>query len=1368
MPTARRRHFRLLPCALAALMALPSVPSRALDVFTGNRPVYLASWYNGSSTEVHEFQFALDWQGWCNAHIGSSCQAIRYWNVAGNWDRNAVPNTFSGDARVEAGHTVRVGGLNSLYLGSIPDSARVSALSAAGRVEVSSQLSVANASFADLYLYSFARLETSGLSTVYNLSSGLGEFSGAGGTTQLQGWQPNTLGRLDLLVKADHRVQLAADAPALPLQVRLEPNARIENLSVLRSAGGSFGLQGTANLATLPTFDNIGTLSGSLSLDGLRFNNSGRVELAADEHIYIGLVGQHSGSFAAGTNSWISFGGFAAVGHNFLAGSNVTSSGQVFAGRGRHVVSGSWNVARTQVDSGGSLSFDGATPSIDELRVTGSLSQATFTPAVQFQDLIIENNGSVRLNGGPSQTQRLQLVSGGLDVNDLLVAQRFDWHSGYLGGTGPLRLPAQTTLHAGGRALATSVKLDGRLDWEGGTFGQWSGAFTISPTGRFYLAGDFDSAGGGGSISNFGRIEKTGGTGRATWGMGVHGGKGSVISVQSGVLALAGGGTHENATFNVSPGAALELSGATVFGGTITKTGKVEVVGGSLELLAGTSYSHGSGARFAPNEVQVGTGASLYLPDPVTLGGNVGNAGTLQTGSSIFMGGTLINNGSFLPGGNVSIYNGFNQHGTFSLPAGASLYVAGDFNNARPLTLTDSPLAVGGMLNNSANLTLFGAIDAHLGQLHNSGTLHLLPNTGANRLWMDGGSNSGTLWVDGSQLDLRVAGGFANSGRIINEGFWRASADGLGLGLTTFINTAGSSFQNTGTLDVDGYFGLLTGSSLTNSGLVRVNFGQFGIDAGATLSGSGRFEQYDGLTFVNGMLQASGGILIDGGVLSGTGQIDGTLILGSSAIWRPGQSPGTQHVKGAVTLNGQLEIEVTSLAVHDRLAVDGSFTAGSGSQINLLLDASFTPVDGDSIDWLQSTGSIGLDYASFNVQGLSNSFAATLDPNSGRIELIDTTAPQIPASGSYTVPLGSGAMNALGDPYNPPGLDLLRVEGRFSNRANSLLNLNRLENLGTLRNRGQIWANEWHNSGQFVSDVGSSFQGNNGHNTGQMELRGASELGSFTNEVGGTLLLAGTVSTTNTVWNHGTLQLTGRWDANWQVLNTGRFVIDAGAELRINTPAGVIGFSHQDSGAELVVNGLLEVPLIQLNGGRLSGAGLLRGHVNANAAEVNPGNSPGTLTIDGDLTATWGTLVLELQSPTVYDHLVVSGNAEIGFIRFVLPADYRPTAGDSFSVLSVGGTLSGLATTGNWHIEAPDPYSSGYYIWGDANGIYDPYHPTTGLRLNFAGGTLSVTAVPEPQTWMLWAGGLLAGAWMRRRAATVTRRGPQPSATRGV
>ncbi|MFO1227945.1 hypothetical protein [Roseateles sp.] len=72
--------------------------------------------------------------------------------------------------------------------------------------------------------------------------------------------------------------------------------------------------------------------------------------------------------------------------------------------------------------------------------------------------------------------------------------------------------------------------------------------------------------------------------------------------------------------------------------------------------------------------------------------------------------------------------------------------------------------------------------------------------------------------------------------------------------------------------------------------------------------------------------------------------------------------------------------------------------------------------------------------------------------------------------------------------------------------------------------------------------------------------------------------------------------------------------------------------------------------------------------------------------------------------------------------------------------------------------------------WDGIAGVLDAQgQAVTGWSVQSAPGVdLLASAVPEPGAWMLWSGGLLAGAWMRRRSASLTRRGLPPSATRGA
>ena len=157
------------------------------------------------------------------------------------------------------------------------------------------------------------------------------------------------------------------------------------------------------------------------------------------------------------------------------------------------------------------------------------------------------------------------------------------------------------------------------------------------------------------------------------------------------------------------------------------------------------------------------------------------------------------------------------------------------------------------------------------------------------------------------------------------------------------------------------------------------------------------------------------------------------------------------------------------------------------------------------------------------------------------------------------------------------------------------------------------------------------------------------------------------------------------------------------------------------------------------NNGRLSGTGRLQGNVES-FADIEPGNSVGTLTVDGNLRAI-GNLNLELASATEFDRLVVNGNARINFATFYLLGDYRPVLGDSFRVLSVSGALTGAQGWQFLRQVSPGNPDSGWAWWA----------APSDWRITFADGTVSITAVPEPATWALWLAGLVAVARIARR-----------------
>ncbi len=113
------------------------------------------------------------------------------------------------------------------------------------------------------------------------------------------------------------------------------------------------------------------------------------------------------------------------------------------------------------------------------------------------------------------------------------------------------------------------------------------------------------------------------------------------------------------------------------------------------------------------------------------------------------------------------------------------------------------------------------------------------------------------------------------------------------------------------------------------------------------------------------------------------------------------------------------------------------------------------------------------------------------------------------------------------------------------------------------------------------------------------------------------------------------------------------------------------------SGIVTVTNGVTVAPL-----GKLSGSGRLVGNV-VNQATVGPGNSPGTITVQGNYTqASTVMLEVEIAGPAAasYDSLAITGNATLGGTLRLTPlgnALEQLSSTSSLEVVTTAGTITG-------------------------------------------------------------------------------------------
>ncbi len=830
----------------------------------------------------------------------------------------------------------------------------------------------------------------------------------------------------------------------------------------------------------------------------------------------------------------------------------------------------------------------------------------------------------------------------------------------------------------------------------------------------------------GGMITDYGVfLGVYGGTATAT----VTGGTWNTLSNGIFILGNSGMGTLNLAGGTISTGTMLIANNAGSkgtlnlgTGGTAGTLNATFITGGSG--TATVNFNHTGDYTFASN-----------LTGNLTVN-QLGSGTTTLTGTSRYTGTTAIDTGGLVIRGSLSnssyFFVGNSGTGTLKIDGGSVTDTYGIIGNQ--IGSSGTATVTGGTWANSAELqvgvygtgmlTINGGLvtDVYgiIGVLDGNGTVTVTDGTWANSSFLNVGHGStGTL----NLCDSGVVSVGSGTGTL-NLGLYQGSVGTLNLGtggtagtLQAAIITGGSgsatvNFNHTGDYTLASN---LTGNLTVNqlgSGTTTLT-GTSSYTGNTTVDGGG--------LVVKGSLKSSaplsvgnsgtGTLTIDGGSVSNTYAIignqngsDGTATVTSGTWANSGNLYVGNYGTGTLTINGGAVIDFIG-AIGIQNGSSGTVTVTGGTWANkgdLFVGESGTGsliINGgaviDSYAYISggqnSNGTVTVTGGTWANSGdlyVSYSGAGALNINGGSVTNGNAfIGSQKDSNGTVTVTGGTWT-NSTNLFVGGSGTGTLTINGGSVTDPYAFIGTQE-DSIGTVTVTSGTWTNS---SGLYVGNYG----------TGVLNLTGSGVVSASSGT--GTLNLAlnqGSVGTLNlgTGGAAGTLQVAavtgGSGTAVVNFNHTGGYTFDPKltGNLSVNQLSGTTDLTGTSvytgpttvEGGALLVNGAITTGSVAvLNGGLLGGGGTIYSNV-VNSGIVSPGNSPGTLTISGNYTQTsTGTLLIQVESLTHFDHLNVIDTATLsGKLQVDFLDGYTPVYGDVFNFLTaslVTGTFSEIDT----------------------------------------------------------------------------------------
>ena len=819
--------------------------------------------------------------------------------------------------------------------------------------------------------------------------------------------------------------------------------------------------------------------------------------------------------------------------------------------------------------------------------------------------------------------------------------------SGSIGGTGGLAKIGTGTLKVSG-----ANTYSGATTVTAGTL-QAGAANTFSAASAFTVGAFLDVNGFNQTIGSLGSLA----------------GAGTVTNSGAGAATLTVGGNNTSTTFSgtlqngaSALGLAKTGTGTLTLSGVNTYQGGTTVNGGTLAVLADNNLGNGLGSlAFGGGTLQFlsgfisnravtlnwGGGTFDTNGNNATLGGTIAGAGSLTkigtgtltlSGSNTYNGGTIINAGTLA----VSADNNLgNASGGISFNGG-TLQFNGSFFSNRAITLN----AGGGTFDTIGNNATLGGTIGGAGSLTKIGT-GTLTVSGANTYRGGTTVNGGTLAVS---ADNNLGD---NSGSLAFGGGALQFLSGFISNRAVTLNSGG------GTFDTNGNGPLLTGSISGPGGLTKVGIGDLTLAGASTYSGPTNVllgTLAAGAT--NVFSPASAFTVVAGGALNlnGFNQSIGSLS-GDGLVGNAGPGPA------ALTTGGNNSSTTFSGVIFDAPGTIRLTKAGTGTMI-LSGDNSYTGGTTISAGTLQlgdggTSGSIVGNVANNGTFAVNRSDVFTfrgLISGTGAFQQNGTGTTIFTANNTYrgATTVSAGTLQAGAANTFAPNSAFTVASGAALNLASFNQSIGSLAGAGSVTLGSATLTTGNDNTSTTFSGTISGAGSLTKIGTGVLTLSGVNTYSGGTT-LAGTLSLAnnqalgtGALTTTGSVVDYAN----GVSIANAIVINSNTTQLSvttgsatqAGAISELNGPrplekigsgtlvlSGINTYSGPTtvSGGALVVTGSIANSALTVGSGTtLTGTGTVGGLTINSGGTFAPGNSPGTMTVQGNLAFQSGALYL--------------------------------------------------------------------------------------------------------------------------------------------